>query len=168
MRRMVALAACAFAVLAAAAEDAPRSYARTSGPDTKETYNAVYARRGSLGADDYVATNVPPVASAWAIAEVRGALLRDRTVNTVSVDAPSVTLRLPAERTVEGFARGLLVVVSAERQTDVWLSGAESVWGTASKASTLSLKRGLHVIQVIEIGSSRYLVESRELERFTE
>lgn len=135
-------------------------------PDVKVKTNAVYARRGSLGANDYVVTNVAPCASAYLMNEVKAGKLRDRAVNTVAVSAPEVSLELPLKRTVEGYARAMLVAVTAECPTRITLTGAESLWGTFSEKETLSLKAGTHLVQIIEIGKASYLVEARELVEF--
>ena len=137
-------------------------------PDVKVKTNAVYARRGSLGANDYVVTNVAPCASAYLMNEVKAGKLRDRAVNTVAVSAPEVSLELPLKRTVEGYARAMLVAVTAECATRITLTGAESLWGSFPKKDTLELCAGTHLVQIVEIGKAVYLVEARELVEFKE
>ena len=137
-------------------------------PDVKVKANAVYARRGSLGADDYVVTNVAPCASAYLMHEVKAGKLRDRAVNVVTVSEAESTFELPLKRTVEGYARAMLVAVTAERATRITLTGAESLWGTFPKKETLELCAGTHVLQIIEIGKAVYLVEAREIVEFKE
>lgn len=137
-------------------------------PDVKVKTNAVYARRGSLGADDYVVTNVAPCASAYLMHEVKAGKLRDRAVNVVTVSEAEAAFELPLKRTVEGYARAMLVAVTAERATRITLTGAESLWGTFPKKETLELCAGTHVLQIIEIGKAVYLVEAREIVEFKE
>ena len=137
-------------------------------PDVKVKTNAVYARRGSLGADDYVVTNVAPCASAYLMNEVKAGKLRDRAVNVVTVSEAEAAFELPLKRTVEGYARAMLVAVTAECATRITLTGAESLWGTFPKKETLELCAGTHVLQIIEIGKAVYLVEAREIVEFKE
>lgn len=137
-------------------------------PDVKVKTNAVYARRGSLGADDYVVTNVAPCASAYLMHEVKAGKLRDRAVNVVTVSEAEAAFELPLKRTVEGYARAMLVAVTAECATRITLTGAESLWGTFPKKETLELCAGTHVVQIIEIGKAVYLVEAREIVEFKE
>ena len=137
-------------------------------PDTKETQNAVYARRGALGPDDYVVTNVPPITSSYVMNEVKYGKLRDRAVNTATVSGAFASFELPLKRTVAGFARAMLFIVTAQQTTEIALTGGESLWGTCSKEGTLTLCAGRHLLQIIEIGNASYLVESRELVEFKE
>ena len=137
-------------------------------PDVKVKTNAVYARRGSLGANDYVVTNVAPCASAYLMNEVKAGKLRDRAVNVVTVSEAEAAFELPLKRTVEGYARAMLVAVTAECATRITLTGAESLWGTFPKKETLELCAGTHVLQIIEIGKAVYLVEAREIVEFKE
>ena len=137
-------------------------------PDVKVKTNAVYARRGSLGADDYVVTNVAPCASAYLMHEVKAGKLCDRAVNVVTVSEAEAAFELPLKRTVEGYARAMLVAVTAECATRITLTGAESLWGTFPKKETLELCAGTHVLQIIEIGKAVYLVEAREIVEFKE
>ena len=157
----LALAACAAGALFA-------DLGRSVPPDVRETQNAVYARRGALGPDDYVVTNVPPITSSYLMNEVKYGKLRDRAVNTATVTGAFASFELPLKRTVAGFARAMLFVVTAEQATQITLTGAESLWGTCSKEGTLTLCAGKHLLQIIEIGNASYLVEERELVEFKE
>lgn len=140
----------------------------TAVPDVKVKTNAVYARRGSLGANDYVVTNVAPCASAYLMNEVKAGKLRDRAVNVVTVSEAEAAFELPLKRTVEGYARAMLVAVTAECATRITLTGAESLWGSFPKKDTLELCAGTHLVQIVEIGKAVYLVEARELVEFKE
>lgn len=158
---LIALAACAAGALFA-------DLGSGVVPDVKETQNAVYARRGSLGSDDYVVTNIPPITSSYLMNEVKYGKLRDRAVNTATVTGAFASFELPLKRTVAGFARAMLFVVTAEQATQITLTGAESLWGTCSKEGTLTLCAGRHLLQIIEIGNASYLIEERELVEFKE
>lgn len=151
MRRAALLAA--FAALAAAASAATDVIVRP---------NAVYARRGALGANDYVATNVAPCVSAYAIREVRDGRLHDRAVNIVTVGGTEAEFALPSRRTVAGFARALVVCATAETNAAVRFTGANALY-RSDGADTLELEPGLNVFSFIEIGNEAYLVEVRPL-----
>lgn len=134
----------------------------TSKPDVVVKPNAVYARRGSLGSNDYVATNVAPCVSAYAIREVRDGRLRDRAVNVATVDGAGAEFALPARRTVAGFARGLIVSVTASTNAVIRFTGANSLYRSDDE-DTLSVEPGLNVFSFIEIGDGDYIVEVRSL-----
>ena len=133
-----------------------------SRPNVVVKPNAIYARRGSLGANDYVATNVAPCASAYAIREVRDGRLHDRAVNVATVDGTEAEFALPSRRTVAGFARGLIVSVTASTSAVVRFTGANSLYRSDGE-DTLSVKPGLNVFSFIEIGDGDYIVEVRLL-----
>lgn len=133
-------------------------------PDSVTAPNAVYARRGSLGADDYVATNVAPCKSAYQLVRVTDGRLRDRAVNAVTV-TNDVTLALPGRRTVAGYARSLCASISVESQGPcrVTLDGAAKVYVTDAAGGGLVLERGRHLMQVLEIGDGEYVVDLIEI-----
>ena len=56
------------------------------------------ARRGALGPDDYVVTNVPPITSSYVMNEVKYGKLRDRAVNTATVSGAFGDIPLIAEK----------------------------------------------------------------------
>ena len=135
-------------------------------PDTKVESTAVLARRGSLGKDSYVVTNVPPVAVSYAIGAVGAdGRLRDRCVNTATVDAETATFALPGRRSMAGYARCLILhldVTSADGCA-VSFTGADALyttdWGGAPR-----VPKGKRIFSIMEIGNNEYLVETRELE----
>jgi len=131
-------------------------------PDVVVKPNAVYARRGSLGANDYVATNVAPCVSAYAIREVRDGQLHDRAVNMVTVEGTESEFALPFRRTVAGFARGLLVSVTATTNATVRFTGATALY-RCDGGGPLTVEPGLNAFSLIEIGDKVYLVEVRPL-----
>lgn len=132
-------------------------------PDSVSTSEAVYARRGSLGSNDYVATNVAPCNSAYRIVRVTDGRLRDRAVNVIAV-TNDVTLALPGRRTTAGCARMLCAVlnVGASGECRVLLEGAAKVYATDS-TDALSVGNGVHFLQIVEIGDNEYLADVSEL-----
>ena len=132
-------------------------------PDTVETQAAVYARRGSLGSDDYVATNVAPCRPSMQIVRVTDGRLRDRAVNLVTVTG-DVTLSLPGRRTVAGYARTLCATLKVESDAEcaVTLDGAAKVYAVDSPGG-ISVGRGVHFMQVLEIGDNEYVADVHEL-----
>ena len=136
-------------------------------PDVIVKPNAVYARRGALGSNDYVATNVAPCVSAYAIRDVRDSQLHDRAVNMVSVDGAEAEFALPSRRTVAGFARGLIVSVTASTNATVRITGANALY-RSDGGDALEVERGLNVFSLVEIGNGVYLVEVRPLTQIRE
>lgn len=132
-------------------------------PDTVETTAAVYARRGSLGANDYVATNVAPCKSAYRLVRVTDGRLRDRAVNMVTA-TNDVTLVTPQRRTVADYARAFCVTVAVGGSGGcrVTLQGASKVYRTGMFGG-LDLDRGIHFLQFLEIGDNEYVVDIQEL-----
>ena len=133
-------------------------------PDTVSTASATYARRGSLGANDYVATNVAPCKSAYRIVTVADGRLHDRAVNVVRVTG-DVTLETPQRRTVAGYARAFCVSLSVEASGDcrIALEGPARVF-VRGGAGDLTLAPGRYVMQLLEIGENEYVAEVAELE----
>ena len=156
MRRAAILAALA-ALAAASAAFAAHP------PDTVTRGHAVYARRGALGADDYVATNVAPCASAYVMSRVSEGRLRDRAANVLSV-TNDVALALPARRTVAGFARSfvLYLKVDADGPCRLTLTGAGRLLA-ADGFGGLSYRRGEYVLTFFELDTDVYMVSSDEL-----
>lgn len=136
-------------------------------PDVVVKSNAVYARRGSLGANDYVATNVAPCVSAYAIRNVRDGQLHDRSVNIVTVEGTEAEFALPSRRTVAGFARGLIVSVAASTNAVIRITGADALY-RSDGGDSLEVEPGLNVFSFIEIGDKVYLVEVRPLVQIKE
>ena len=132
-------------------------------PDSVTRGHAVYARRGSLGADSYVATNVAPCASAYLLNEATDGRLRDRAVNSASV-AGDAEFALPSRRTVAGFARSFVLhlSVASNATCSVTFTGAEALYKT-SGSDGLTALRGRHVISFLEVADGRYLVDVQEL-----
>ena len=136
-------------------------------PDTKIEPTAVLARRGSLGKDSYVVTNVPPVAVSYAIGAVGSdGRLRDRCVNTATVDADAATFALPGRRSMAGYARCLILHlnIASTNGCAVSFSGANAIYTTDWDFCT-KCQQGRRIFSIMEIADNEYLVESRELEQ---
>ena len=158
MRRLV-FAAVAAAVLAAGAFGRPA--------DSVTRGNAAYARRGSLGSNDYVATNVAPCSSAYALCGVgAGGVLADRSVNAVSAWG-DVSLAVPTNAAAPGFARSFCVYlrVDAGKSCRLTLTGAEKML-SAVGSGILELGEGAHVLSFLELEKDVYVVDSHELTEF--
>lgn len=156
-RRVTCALLAAQAVFAAAA---------ASLPDTKVEPTAVLARRGSLGRDSYVVTNVPPVAVSYAIGAVcADGKLRDRCVNTATVESDTATFALPGRRSMAGYARCLILhldIVSTNGCA-VSFTGANALY-TTDWDFNRKCQAGRRIFSIMEIGDNEYLVETRELE----
>ena len=155
MRRVVFLAAVAALLCVVAAFAA-------SLPDSRVQGHAVLARRGSLGADDYVATNVTACSSAYVMHAPTDGRLRDRAVNVVSVDSTNAVFAVPGRRTVAGFARGFLVSVVAATNAVVRFEGANGIYSSDATVE-FRIPPGRSMFSFIEIGDNEYLAAWREL-----
>ena len=103
MRRILLLAAlAAFSGVSAA-----------SLPDTVTRDGVAYARRGSLGANAYVATNVVVSPPAYQLSRVAEMKLRDRCVNYASVAGTNAVFALPGRKTTAGCARAFILYLDA-------------------------------------------------------
>ena len=99
MRRLVLLAASAAFLCALGA----------SIPDTVTKDKVTYARRGSLGADSYVATNVVVDPPGYQLSRVADMKLRDRAVNFAVVEGTNAVFALPGRKSVAGCARAVIL-----------------------------------------------------------
>ena len=95
MRRLLFLAASAAILCALGA----------SIPDTVTKDKVTYARRGSLGADSYVATNVVVDPPGYQLSRVADMKLRDRAVNFAAVEGTNAVFALPGRKSAAGYAR---------------------------------------------------------------
>ncbi len=153
------LCALALAALFAAAALA------ASIPDTVTTARSVMSRRGSLGANSYVVTEVLPDPPGYRLSTVEEMKLRDRAVNYIALTATNATLSLPARRSAAGFAISLLVCadVTADAGCVVSFSGADELctpgWNAAKPVA-----KGRSLFSFIELRDGVFMVEHRELE----
>lgn len=157
MRSLVA----ALAVMAAFPSFA--GLGKASVPDAKEDGRAAYARRGSLGSDDYVATNVYSCASAYLRHDVKDGTLLNRAVNSVFVEAESVTFEIPGDESVKPYARGFMVVVTSTVNTRLSFEGAERLYSSDGTELMPVVAGGTILLSFIEIRKDEFLVEMRDL-----
>ena len=135
-------------------------------PDTITTDKYVLARRGSLGANSYVVTNVFPEPPAYRISRVERDVLFDRAVNFRLVAETNIVLALPAERTMDGYARAFLVYldITATNGCEVAFTGASALYRTDG-SGRFKFPREKRLFSFVEITDNEYLVETRELEK---
>ena len=156
MRRRALLAALAALSCAAAA----------ALPDSVTRDKVTYARRGSLGANSYVATNVVVDPPSYQLSRVSEMRLRDRAVNFASVDGTNAVFALPGRKSVAGYARAFILYldVSAEGGAAVSFTGAAELY-TTDWYGHPKVEKGKWMFSLLELADDVYLVETRELER---
>ncbi len=156
MRRLVFAAAMAALSCAGAA----------GFPDTVTKDKVTYARRGSLGADSYVVTNIVVEPPSYQLSRIADMRLRDRCVNSATVEGESVVFALPGRKTVAGYARTLLVFldVTNDEGCTVAFTGADALF-TSDWYGAPKVPKGKIIFSVMEITDNQYLVETRELEK---
>ena len=154
MRRVVFLAA--LAALCAAGANLP---------DTVTKDKVTYARRGSLGANSYVVTNIVVEPPSYQLSRVADMKLRDRCVNYVTAEGTNAVFALPARKTVAGYARTMLVYVDATNDAGcaVEFTGANALY-TTDWYDRPRIGKGKRLFSIMEIADNEYLVETRELE----
>ena len=141
---------------------APADLARVRPPDAKTSEHAAYARRGSLNADSYVATNVYPCVSAYRLHAVADGALLDRAVNFAELDGSGTAVfRLPPERRGDGFARGFMLHLASAEDRPLRFDGDARLY--LSCGETFSAEAGRTILSFIEIAPDEYLVEVRHL-----
>lgn len=133
-------------------------------PDSIVRDRTVLARRGSLGANSYVVTNVFPELPAYQLSRVAESKLRDRAVNIASAPDASASFALPGRKTVAGYARSFILYldVTAEGGCKVSFTGADALY-TADWFDTDKVTKGKRIFSFLEIADNVYLVETREL-----
>lgn len=154
MRKIVFAAAFAAACAALALDPPARP------PDSKGGDGAAYARRGALGADDYVATNVYP--NAYRLARSEGGALADRAVNSAAITGTNAVFTLPERRAEGGYARAFILFVDSRTDATVRFAGARHVY-TTDAADEYRITPGRSIFTAVEIADDEYLVEWREL-----
>lgn len=134
-------------------------------PDTVTRDKVTYARRGSLGADSYVVTNIVVEPPSYQLSPVADMKLRDRCVNSATVEGASVVFALPGRKTVAGHARALLVFLDATNDggCTVAFTGADALY-TSDWIEAPKVPKGKRIFSIVEIADNQYLVETRELE----
>ena len=154
MRRVVFLAA--LAALCAAGANLP---------DTVTKDKVTYARRGSLGANSYVVTNIVVEPPSYQLSRVADMKLRDRCVNYATVEGTNAVFALPARKTVAGYARTMIVYVNATNDAGcaVEFTGANALY-TTDWYDRPRIGKGKRLFAIMEISDNEYLVDTRELE----
>jgi len=134
-------------------------------PDTVTKDKVTYARRGSLGANSYVVTNIVVEPPSYQLSRVTDMKLRDRCVNYATVDGTNAVFSLPARKTVAGYARTMLVYVDATNDAGcaVEFTGASALY-TTDWYDRPRIGKGKRLFSIMEIADGEYLVETRELE----
>ena len=132
-------------------------------PDSKVVGNAAMARRGSLGANDYVVTNVAPCSSCYDLCAPPDGRLRDRAVNAVEA-AGNVSLSVPTNAVAPGAARAFCVYLKATGSGGcaVTVGGAARIL-VPDGSEGLSFGRGEYVLSFVELERDVFLVDSRGL-----
>ena len=156
MRRLLLLAASAAFLCALGA----------SVPDTVTRDKVTYARRGSLGADSYVATNVVVDPPGYQLSRVADMKLRDRAVNFAAVEGTNAVFALPGRKTAAGYARAFILYldVSADGGATIAFTGAAELY-TTDWYGHPKVEKGKWMFSLLELADDVYLVETRELER---
>ena len=135
-------------------------------PDTVTRDKVTYARRGSLGSDSYVVTNIVVEPPSYQLSRVSEMKLRDRCVNSATIDGTNAVFALPGRKTVAGYARAIILYIDAANDAgcDVVFTGAAALyttdWGVAPH-----VPKGKRIFSIMEIADNEYLVETRELEQ---
>ena len=134
-------------------------------PDTVTKDKVTYARRGSLGANSYVVTNIVVEPPSYQLSRVADMKLRDRCVNYAAVEGTNAVFALPARKTVAGYARTMLVYVDATNDAGcaIEFAGATALY-TTDWYDRPRIGKGKRLFSIMEIADNEYLVETRELE----
>lgn len=135
-------------------------------PDTVTRDKVTYARRGSLGSDSYVVTNIVVEPPSYQLSRVSDMKLRDRCVNSATAEGTNVVFSLPGRKTVAGYARAIILYLDAANETgcDVAFTGADALY-TTDWSGAPHVPKGKRIFSIMEIADNEYLVETRELEQ---
>ena len=155
MRRLALLAASA-ALLCAAGAAIPNSV-------TKD--KVTYARRGSLGADSYVVTNIVVESPSYQLSRVSEMKLRDRCVNCTTIEGTNAVFVLPGRKSAAGYSRSMLLYLDAANDAGctVAFTGATALY-TTDWYNAPKVGKGKRIFSIMEIADNEYLVETRKLE----
>ena len=134
-------------------------------PDTVTRDRVTYSRRGSLGADTYVVTDVSVEPPSYQLSRVSEMRLRDRCINSATVAGTNAVFALPGRKTVAGYARAIVLYLEATdgRGCAVSFTGADALYTTDRNAGPV-VARGRHIFSIIELADNEYLVDARALE----
>ena len=131
-------------------------------PDSVRRGNAACARRGSLGADDYVVTNVSPCSSCYELCAPDGGMLRDRAVNALE-GTGEIRLLVPTNAAAPGAARAFCVYLKANGGgCRLSVVGARKVL-LPDGSDGLSFPSGEHFVSFLELEKDVFMADSRKL-----
>lgn len=134
--------------------------------DGMVTNSVAYARRGALGADDYVVTNLWMTSPAFALRANCGTQLVDRAMNRclVTNDTVFVFPRVPPRKSYDPprLARSFVLVTEIRSETppEISFSGMRKFY---TLGDPLRIGRGVTFLSFYEIGEEEFLVDMHEL-----
>ena len=162
MRKLILLALASFVSVAYG------GWFTSNTPDTKTRDEVRFTRKGALGNNDYVVSDVYPPLPSYALVTEPTTQLVDRAVNLITLerDTTFVMPPEPVKRTVDSYraARSFILRVAITNQTPpkVWFDGCEKLVSTSGENS-IDLTRGENLLSFIEIGTGTFMVEMRDL-----
>lgn len=132
-------------------------------PDTIVRGRTVYARRGSLGANDYVATNVVECSPSYALCVAADGRLRDRAINSVETGG-DVYLAVPTNDSPTGMSRTFCVYLRTTGNAGcrVMVAGARRLVAP-SGSDGLVFGKGEFFLAFAEIEEDVFMVDTRVL-----
>ena len=137
--------------------------------DAYEADGVAYARRGALGGDAYVVTNVAVRSPCYALATGCGTSLVDRAVNACSVtgDVAFAAPPKPAVRESDGRrdARAFVLVldVAADAAPEVSFHGFGAL--ATVEGEGIEIEAGRTLLSFFEIGDGEFVVDVRRISR---
>lgn len=132
-----------------------------------------FARKGSLGGDSYVVTNVVPMAPAYMLASADSTNLVDRAINrfTPKGDTAFIMPPPPAKRECDAYrnARSFLLFVTVTNDTPPAVSfiGAKRLVSD-DWSESVRLSKGENLLAFMELADGVFLVEAGELTEIKE
>jgi len=132
-------------------------------PDGFVTNGVAYARRGALGKNAYVVTNLWTDSPCYSLVPTGGTSLVDRAVNrrVVSGDTTFAVPPVPTMRTYDTHrkARAFIVVteVAADTPPEVSFTGLRRIY---TLHGDMTVGKGLTWISFMEIGDGEFVVET--------
>lgn len=156
---MPALVFVSFAALAWPWDDKINDYKRDE---------VAFARKGALGSDSFVVTNVVPSLPAYSLQERESTNLVDRAINryTLMEDVSFVLPPAPQRRATDDYrsARGfiLLATVTTDSPPSISFIGAKKIVSD-DWTNKIKLLKGENLISFMEISDGVFLVETAQL-----
>ena len=127
-----------------------------------------FARKGSLGSDSFVVTNVVPSLPAYSLQERESTNLVDRAINryTLIEDVSFVLPPAPQRRATDDYrsARGfvLLATVTTDSPPSISFIGAKKIVSD-DWTNKIKLLKGENLISFMEINDGVFLIETAQL-----